>query len=647
MEVTLPGKAGGARRTWTRPASPDHSDPLDLFIFDPRTRRGPGSTRALAGSPPVAKILATYRNARVLEDFPLQSGPASDRFRRIIDRQRSIRAFVDGDPAVDRLPTDKQLRAFGHDLFESLFSGGVRRLYDGARRRADGRHLDIILTSAIDWVAELPWEFAFDTDRNAFLATEEVNFARNVVTAVPMEEIAPRHRDLSVLVVAAQPLGWEPLSTDEEVALLLRGFHPLIAAGWITVELLTAATPSTLHRRLAQAQSRGRPFDVVHFIGHGEFDEGEGSGSLVFDDGSGGSQHLGGVTLREMFSHRSVRVLFLNACDSSRGGRSDFNRGVAQALVAGGVPVVVGNQFKVLDPSAITFAGHFYWSLAQGLSVGYAAREARVALRYSLDGDAIDWAVPVVFARKPGEALCLPTPREQQPAASPPTPKPGRAGRRQSAAERIGLWDINGFVPSLPQVAERLSAAQSMFAVEAVDLTAPLGSWRLVRSATKPAQGYVYAESVVARFAQLPAKLRLRKLLCLTSLPLGDRDLLNLPRWDHEPRDRLAIFSFAGFADDFTRLGLSRERAVANFVAACLAGVSWHIEGVENCPCFFNGQRFPHVVAGPLSFCPICRRRLAARVRRGRASPDLLDALEAILALDWGPSPSAALPVKR
>lgn len=639
----MPRKAAQSRRSSPGRSRSHSAEPLELFIFDPRTGRGHNATGAQDATPPVAKILATYRNARVLEDFPLQRGDASARFRRIVDRQQAIRAFVEGDPAVHCLPTDKRLRAFGHDLFAALFRGGVRRLYDSARSRADGHHLDIILTSTIDWVAELPWEFAFDADRDTFLATQEVNFVRNVFTAVAADEIAPRGRYLNILVVAAQPVGWEPLSVDEEVALLLRGFHVLVAAGSVTVELLTAATPVTLHRRLAQAEARGRPFDVVHFIGHGELNEDESGGVLVFEDSAGRSHRVGAVTLREMFWRRGVRVLFLNACDSSRGGRSDFNRGVAQALVVGGVPVVVGNQYKVLDPSATTFAGHFYWSLAQGLSVGHAAREARVALRYALDGDAIDWAVPVVFARAPGQTLCLPAP--QRPSRTGTTGPPRAGGRRRSAAERIGLWDVNGFLPSLDQIAERLSEAQSMFAVETVDVTAPLGSWRLVRSATEPAQGYVYAESVVARFAELPAKMGLRKLLCLTSLPLGDQDFLEIPRWDHDRRDRLALLSFAGFADEFTRLGLSRERAIANFVAASLVGVSWHLKGVQNCPGFFNGQRFAKAVAGPLSFCARCRRLLAARVQRGTASPQLLASLEAILALDW--SPGAAGFIKR
>ena len=97
--------------------------------------------------------------------------------------------------------------------------------------------------------------------------------------------------------------------------------------------------------------------------------------------------------------------MFLNACLSARGATADYNKGVAPGLVADGVPAVVANQYSVLDRSATRFSQHFYWCLAQGLSLGDAAREARIALSYS-GGGLIGWGVPVLFARDPDAILC-------------------------------------------------------------------------------------------------------------------------------------------------------------------------------------------------------------------------------------------------
>jgi len=90
--------------------------------------------------------------------------------------------------------------------------------------------------------------------------------------------------------------------------------------------------------------------------------------------------------LQQIVCRRNVRLVFLNACETGQGGKTDFNRGVAPSLVAGGVPAVVGNQFSVLDVSATAFAKHFYWVLAHGRSLGEAAREARISVNYSISG---------------------------------------------------------------------------------------------------------------------------------------------------------------------------------------------------------------------------------------------------------------------
>ena len=116
----------------------------------------------------------------------------------------------------------------------------------------------------IPWIAEKPWEFAYDAGRQSFLATEEIHFVRNVLTAVPADIIAPCSGPLKILVASAQPVGFGHLSIDQEVEVIRRGFEPLIDAGLIDVEVLARATPAAIHGRLSTGE-----YTVVHFIGHG------------------------------------------------------------------------------------------------------------------------------------------------------------------------------------------------------------------------------------------------------------------------------------------------------------------------------------------------------------------------------------------
>lgn len=611
-----------------------NADSLHLFIFDPRTEEQKAADEHAKKPLEVAKILATYRNARVLADFRLRSQAAGKRFQRIMKQQQSIRSYIDGAPESEGLPNGDKLRFFGCQLFECLFPGEVRSLYDSARTTRDGRRLDIILTSMIDWVADLPWEFAFDPGRNTFLATEEINFVRNVMTAVPAEEITPRSGVLRILVVAAQPVGWGQLSIEEEIDLVSRGFRPLQEIGLVKFEVLRSASPEALHKRLQLSQIEHERFDVLHFIGHAEYRMAENIGCVVFEDNHGGSWRLETDRLRQVACRRGIRILFLNACETGSGGRSDFNGGVAQGLVAGGMPIVVGNQYKVLDSSATAFAQHFYWALAQGATVGDASREARVAVSYSIHGEAIDWAVPVVFAQNPHEALCGPVALLSAQARTQAALFSSRLGRRRAgraSAARIGLWDVNSALPNLERIIDGLNQVQSYNAFEIVEITAPIGTWRLVHHQERAAQAYVYAEQVTTKLRNKPAELGLAKLFCLTTLPLGDAEFENLYVWDDDKLDQIAVFSFAGFEEAFAKPGLSRERAVANLVSGCLNRMKVHFKGVKSCPCYFNGERDPRFVAGQLAFCPTCERRLTRMIKQGKVNPGAVSAAKAML----------------
>lgn len=237
----------------------------------------------------------------------------------------------------------------------------------------------------------------------------------------------------------------------------------LTDAQLVEIEVLAEATPERLHEKLFGSWLERRPYDIVHFIGHGEFDREAEEGRLLFHSSDGGAQRVDVQTLREILCNRGVQVVFLNACDTARDANRVLNRGVAQALVQGGLPAVVANQYKVLDPSAIAFAEHFYWALAHGASLGEAARESRIAVNYSSERDLIDWAVPVIYARDPDYRLCK---RLQHVASKTRARRPApRAARRSARATEgrkiIGIADLARFFPGLPAIIGRLNASES------------------------------------------------------------------------------------------------------------------------------------------------------------------------------------------
>lgn len=366
--------------------APGTTERFELFVLAPE----PGGESAA--------ILASYRNARVLATFPRRGGASGARWQRIIRMHERTLATLDGRGRG--LPEGRALRELGRDLFEALLPGDVRRLYDLARARAARGGLDLVLTSMLDWVADKPWELAFDPQRREFLATSGVNLVRNAYTAVPADSATRRRGRLRVLVVVSRPRGEVKLDATAETRALRQALKPLVDQGRVEVELAARPTPAALQRRLGAGD-----VDVLHFIGHGHFDERTREGVLVLEDERGAPRPLGAEALCQLLCHRGLRLVFLNACETGRGGRSDWNRGTAPALVAAGMPAVVANQYAVLDQAATLFARELYAQLAGRRALGDAVREARVAIARELGASRIEWAVPVVFAREPREPL--------------------------------------------------------------------------------------------------------------------------------------------------------------------------------------------------------------------------------------------------
>jgi hypothetical protein len=609
----------------------DDFDTFHIVIMDtteptsekPKTRGAAAATSPPEEDrPPFARVFASYGGARVTTFMRLRRAKKTDEptlFGQIIGVHERLKNYA--NRVEGSLPTDADMIQFGTNLFETLFQGDVRRLYDEARSRQRGRKLDLVLTSMIPWIAEKPWEFAYDAVRQSFLATEEIHFVRNVLTAIPADIIAPAHGPLRILVASAQPVGFGQLSIDQEIAVIRRGFAPLIDANLVEVEVLARATPAAIHGRLSTGD-----YTVVHFIGHGVFDEVTQEGSLIFEDTRGGSFPLGQRSVREIFCTRGVSLVFLNACQSGSGGQSDFNKGVAQALVSHGLPALVANQYSVLDSSATSFAQHFYWSLAQGTSLGAAAREARIAVNYSLQGEAIDWAVPVLYARDPNKALCARTDTPTAMPATTPSVKTRRAIEPRSI--RVAVWDIDDVFPSLDQTLARMQAAQSVFGFELADLSVPLDAWYLEERA-EDGTPYLWAEKLARRLKGKTVELRVNLLACVTRHWMCDDEDLNLFGW--WPDDRkppVVIFSCAGLPE-LRAEGQATDRAIANNMVSALAGffgdLGTHKQGPKTCPLFYNEARNVKYMVGPQKFDPACRQALT------RKMPKELPALEALL----------------
>jgi hypothetical protein len=264
------------------------------------------------------------------------------------------------------------------------------------------------------------------------------------------------------------------------------------------------------------------------------------------------------------------------------------------------------------------------------VSIGDAAREARVAVNYQIQGESIDWAVPVVFARDPSERLVAP--REAV------TPYRGTASTRtrsrrvsrgrSDALLKVALWDVNGAFPQLEEVAARLNGAQRAIWFDVVDVSAPLGTWQVRKE--ENGGSYLDPKEVAHKLRGKPSELGADLLFCITILPLRDGDERDIYLWDIDTTNQISIFSTAPIAEPIAKKKRSLERALVNNLAGAIAGLRgdlpMHRRGPKSCPAYENREVDITAMTGAMKFDARCRRQLVSAVGR-----EVVGSLEACL----------------
>ncbi|WP_030683672.1 CHAT domain-containing protein [Streptomyces sp. NRRL B-1347] len=202
---------------------------------------------------------------------------------------------------------------------------------------------------------------------------------------------------IRLLVACASPPGAGPaLRLDAEVA-ALRQELPEVAVRTTVVE---AATRERLESALA---AHGDLPTAVLLIAHGRYDEELGKGVVHLETESGGvdsvpADLLSGILLKAP----RLRLAVLNLCsgaDSSGpdGVHAEPFSGLAQALIAGGLPAVVAMRGRVSDASAGRFSPELFKELAANRTIDEAVSTARRRISHLPRHTAVEWATPALF----------------------------------------------------------------------------------------------------------------------------------------------------------------------------------------------------------------------------------------------------------
>ncbi len=324
---------------------------------------------------------------------------------------------------------EQQLQRVGRQLFEALFTGPVLGTYRASYGIAQERNepLRVVLAPATPQLAALPWEAMFDPENGAYICREEplVRRVPAPYTRDPLEVTPP----LRVLGLVASPRGLPPLDVDAEQERLSRALAAPVAEGLIEVTWLTQASWDGVQEKLLSDT-----WHVLHFIGHGDYDEAADQGVIALVDEDGRANLVGAERLANLLKQArpTPRLVVLNSCSSGEQGTQDLFSGTAAALVHSGISAVAAMQFTVSDPAAISFARGFYTAIAHGRSVDDAVGSGRIAILGR--PNTLEWVTPVLYVRGKSTQLFTLTPavhkgREEKPAGQGASQSP--PGRQQ------------------------------------------------------------------------------------------------------------------------------------------------------------------------------------------------------------------------
>ena len=296
------------------------------------------------------------------------------------------------------------IKGIGQDLYRDIFLSHrkVHNTYLAARARSEALHLSFEGSRELLGV---PLELLCSDDATKYLSlvhpmSRFVNGAIPRSRALSPEVLSQLKGRLRVLVISSDTN--PPIALIDQIGEELRSL--LETYNSVEVKLMSTdkATYTAVRRELRQC-----PYHIVHYVGHGLFEENSPEQSSLFfwqgPNRSGNILALTGAELSLLLQNSDVRLFQLSCCEGTRTGTSidlldDDYLGVGGSIIQAGVPSVLGFRWPVTAGGARKLALDFYNSFLKHGSPERALLDARRELAM-LTLDTPDWASPMLITQ--------------------------------------------------------------------------------------------------------------------------------------------------------------------------------------------------------------------------------------------------------
>ena len=403
-----------------------------------------------------------YRVEIALEgDGPRQTAQVSFDYQLSEQDRENIRWYLEDylqyphDPAPQiAARVERRMFTIGIELFQAVFqvSDGVRDLWATLRHNLNNTRIEIL--TAVDQAAAIPWELIRDPRTDTPLALRAPAFVRVHSQAAQRPKLPQTNGEtIRILLVICRPRGRFDVPFRSVASRILKGLGTQPDS--FQLDVLRPPTFETLSRKLRQAKAEGTPYHVLHFDGHGVYQDSQQvtlqSNPLIFRDARPGMhgylafensanednvEFINGPELGRLLVETDVPVLVLNACRSAHTdaqntptqmaidkGRADDPHAqirafgsLAQEVIDAGVAGVVAMRYNVYVMTAAQFVNDLYTALVQGQTLGEAVSLGRKQLDAQPQREIAsrpislqDWLVPIVYEAAPIALFSKPT----------------------------------------------------------------------------------------------------------------------------------------------------------------------------------------------------------------------------------------------
>ena len=347
-----------------------------------------------------------------------------------------------------------EFRVLGTALYEALFNGEVRSVFEDQLRKLDGSRqlsLHLVFGEGTHEIARHPWEFMYCPEPGGgFLASlTNLTVSRGMTSAGDRPSLLRAPGPLRVLVIAAHPS--DVTDEPEAYAGVVGALHDEPGIEVVAEFAGAGATTARINDKLATLVQGCPgdlcPADVVHYIGYAR--EIEREQALALNRADGTAEWVGPDDFWIRVRGARPRLVFLSLCDphpSPRAADPDGERRrleerepdvVARAsiLVQGRAAAGVVMRYPLLPAPAARFTAAFYRELAAARTIAEAMQEARFQML--LGTSEHGWSgigSPVIYMQSVDGPLVT-----KRPAAAPGVSQsPGRGAARDAGEREAG-----------------------------------------------------------------------------------------------------------------------------------------------------------------------------------------------------------------